>query len=89
MLPYSWYAQTMKISIRLDDELLQRAKKKALKEGRTLDSLIEEGLAIVLAERRDDPGRRIELPVSSASGGLQPGVDLNRSSDLEDVMENS
>jgi hypothetical protein len=31
--------------------------------------------------------KRVALPVSRASGGLLPGVDLNRSSDLEAVME--
>jgi len=29
------------------------------------------------------------LPVSQAGGGVMPGVDLNRSSDLETVMDNS
>jgi hypothetical protein len=27
------------------------------------------------------------LPISKATGGTLPGVDLNRSSDLEDLME--
>ena len=30
--------------------------------------------------------KRVELQVSKASGGVLPGVDLNRSSDLEEVM---
>jgi len=29
---------------------------------------------------------RVELPVSKASGGVLPRIDLNRSSDLEEVM---
>ena len=77
----------MRTTVRLRDGLLRKAKRKATEKGRTLTSLIEEGLAIVLA----DPGRprhraRVELPVSKASGGTLPGVDLNRSSDLEDRM---
>jgi hypothetical protein len=30
--------------------------------------------------------QRIRLPISRASGGVLPGVDLNRSNDLEEVM---
>jgi hypothetical protein len=77
----------MRTTIRLRDELLQRAKKKAAQEGRTLTSLIEEGLIVVLAERPAGRRQPVELPVSTATGGVLPGVDLNRSSDLEDIME--
>lgn len=77
----------MRTTVRLSEELLRKAKKKAAEKGRTLTSLIEEGLRIVLADsgrlRRRD---HVELPVSAASGGTLPGVDLNRSSDLEDRM---
>ncbi len=77
----------MRTTIRLRDDLLQRAKKKAAKEGRTLTSLVEEGLIIVLTKAKETKRRRIRLPVSKASGGSLPGVDLNRSSDLADLMD--
>jgi hypothetical protein len=77
----------MRITIRLRDELLRRAKIKAAEDGRTLTSLIEEGLTVVLAERPAGRRQPVELPVSTATGGVLPGVDLNRSSDLEDIME--
>jgi hypothetical protein len=77
----------MRTTIRLRDDLLKRAKRRAAEENRTLTSVVEEGVALVLArpvkKRRD----RIELPVSRASGGVVPGVDLNRSADLEAVMD--
>jgi len=76
----------MRTTIRLSDELLRRAKKKAAEKGRTLTSLIEEGLKTILAERQRAPHSRVRLPISKASGGTLPGVDLNRSSDLEDRM---
>jgi hypothetical protein len=79
----------MSTTIRLSDDLLQRAKKKAAEQGRTLTSLVEEGLKTVLAESRAVRRTRVELPVSKASGGTLPGVDLNRSSDLQDRMEES
>ena len=76
----------MRTTVRINDELLKLAKRRAAHEGRTLTSLLEEGLALVLSEPK--PGRRgrVELPVSKASGGVQPGVDLNRSCELEEVM---
>jgi hypothetical protein len=77
----------MRTTIRLADDLLRKAKKKAAEKGQTLTSLIEEGLKIVLAEPESAAGRtRVRLPVSKASGGTLPGVDLNRSGELEDRM---
>ena len=72
--------------MRLPDHLLERARRRAAEEDRTLTSLIEEGLLMVLSERDRQPRSRVELPVSRATGGVLPGVDLNRSSDLEEAM---
>lgn len=76
----------MRTTVRIKDDLLQRAKKRATDEGRTLTSLIEDGLALILAKPKAKRQARVELPVSNASGGVLPGIDLNRSSDLEEVM---
>ena len=72
----SW---SMRTTIRIRDDLLQRAKARAADEGRSLSSLIEEGLSILLASSPPSRKQHIELPVSKASGGVLPGVDLNRS----------
>jgi hypothetical protein len=77
----------MRTTVRLSDDLLRRARKKAAEQGRTLTSLLEEGLKNVLAESKPAKRTRVRLPVSKATGGTLPGVDLNRSSDLEDRME--
>ena len=77
----------MRTTIRLRDDLLKRAKKRAAEEKRTLTSLVEEGVALVLSGPRKRRGPRIVLPVSRASGGVLPGVDLNRAADLEAHME--
>ncbi|MGD8282491.1 MAG: hypothetical protein PVG08_00185 [Desulfobacterales bacterium] len=76
----------MRTTIRIKDDLLKRAKKRAADEGRTLTSLVEEGLVLTLSKAKAGRRKRIELPVSKATGGVLPGVDLNRSSDLEEVM---
>jgi hypothetical protein len=76
----------MRTTVRIRDDLLEQARKRAAEDGRTLTSMIEEGLALVLApkaRRRE----HVELPVSKASGGVLPRVDLNRCSTLEEVME--
>jgi len=76
----------MRITIRLFDELFRRAKKAMAEKGQTLTSLIEEGRIAVIAEPRPAPPVRLRLPVSKVSGGALPGLDLKRSSDLEDRM---
>ncbi len=77
----------MRTTIRLQDKLLEQAKRKAAEEGRTLTSLVEEGLMIILAEPEQDERQRTVLPVSKASSGILPGVDINNSASLLDVMD--
>lgn len=79
----------MRTTIRLRDDLLKRARKRAVEEHRTLTSLVEEGVALVLARPRKGRRDHIDLPVSRAAGGVLPGVDLNRSTDLEALMEDA
>ena len=76
----------MRTTVRIKDDLLQRAKKRAVYEGRTLTSLIEEGLSLILTRPKTNTRKRVKLPISRASGGVLPGVDLNRSGDLEEIM---
>jgi hypothetical protein len=71
-------------TVRLPEELLARAKRKAAAEGRTLTSLIEDGLRLVLSEERKPSKRKRVLPrISKASGGLRPGVDTTRFSEIQ------
>jgi len=77
----------MRTTIRLPDDLLKAAKKKAAEDGRTLTSMVEEGLRLALAERKPARRLKVTLPISSASGGTLPGIDLNNSADLLDKME--
>ena len=71
-------------TVRLPKELLRLAKRKAAEEGRTLTALIEEGLRReVSGERRDSKRPAGLLPVSKATGGLLPGVDLTKISDIQ------
>jgi hypothetical protein len=77
---------TVRTTVRLPEELVAEAKRKALAEGRTLASLIEDGLRRVVAEpARPRSKRREPLPVSSATGGLMPGIDLEDSASLQEM----
>jgi hypothetical protein len=78
----------MRTTIRLPEDLLRRAKRKAAAEGRTLTALIEDGLRTVVDERpKPAKRRRVVLPVSKATGGLLPGIDLTRLSDIQEMED--
>ena len=78
----------MRTTVRLPDPLLAQAKKEAQRRGKTVTALIEQGLRLVLAQpEKSEPKKRFVLPVSSATGGLRPGVDLNNSVALWDLMD--
>jgi hypothetical protein len=78
----------MRTTVRLDDALLERAKREAGRRGETLTSLIERGLRLVLANPEKRPrGRRVEIPVCREGGGTLPGVDLDDSAALLDIVE--
>jgi hypothetical protein len=73
-------------TVRLPEELLRRAKHKAAAEGRSLTSLIEEGLRIVIAKpARPQPAIRSLPRISTATGGLMPGIDLAAPSRLQEI----
>jgi hypothetical protein len=77
----------MRTTIRLPEELLKGAKRKAAAEGRTLTDLIEEGLRFVLAQRPYAKKSLEPLPVSKKTGGLRPGVDLTRFADYQEMED--
>ena len=80
--------RSMRTTVRLNEDLLREAKLAAAESGRTLTALIEEALRETLARRRSSPVRpRIELPVDHSGGRLLPGVDLDNSAALLDIME--
>jgi len=79
---------TERTTVRLPDELLRRAKRKAAAEGRTLTSLIEDGLRLVVSGDRTRPKPPANpIPLSSATGGLLPGVDPIRFSAIQELED--
>jgi len=77
----------MRTTIRLDDQLLKEAKAAAAASGRTFTELVEGALRETLARRKAGPPRqRVTLPTFKGTG-LMPGVDLDNSAALLDLME--
>ncbi len=75
-------------TVRLPEELLQRAKRRAAAEGRTLTALIADGLRLVIADRRkQSPSTHNDPPISEARGGVMPGIDLDDSSSLQEAED--
>jgi hypothetical protein len=78
----------VRTTVRMEDGLLRRAKQIAAERETTLTSILEEALREWLDRQRKSPRRpRVDLPVSGASGGVRPGVDLDDSADLLERME--
>jgi hypothetical protein len=64
----------MQTTLRLDDELYRQAKARAAAIGISLTRFLEDAIREHLAAPALLPrGRRPNLPVSTASGGLAPG----------------
>jgi hypothetical protein len=77
---------TERTTVRLPQDLLNRAKRKAAAEGRTLTSMIEDGLRLVVAEnRRGTKSRRVMPRVSAAGGGLMPGLEMTQISMIQEM----
>jgi hypothetical protein len=75
----------MRTTIRFDDDLLREIKVVAAQSGRTLTEVIEDAVREAFA-RRSQATPRVELPVVPG-GRLLPGVDLDDSAALLDLME--
>lgn len=79
-------SRCMRTTIRLDDALLAAAKQEAARSGRTLTAVIEDALRQALAQRDGGHGEPVEL-ITCGGRGLQPGVDLDDSAALLDLMD--
>jgi hypothetical protein len=76
----------MRTTINIDDALLAEAKQVAARTGRSLTAVVEDALRESLHRRHTADRRAVELPVFG-EGGVQPGVDLDDSASLLDLME--
>ncbi len=76
----------MRTTIRLDDQLLRDAKRAAAESGRTLTQVIEDALREALTRRARAPMRKSVSLVTVRGQGILPGVDLDDSAALLELM---
>lgn len=77
----------MRTTVDVPEELLREAKEQAARTGRTLGEVVGDALRASFSRSRLAATRgRVELP-TYGSGGLQPGVDLDDSAALIELME--
>jgi len=76
----------MRTTIRIDDRLLAEAKSRAAKTGKTLTAVVDDALRVAFAQRDLQPETAPALPILKG-GRLLPGVDLDDSAALLELME--
>jgi len=77
----------MRTTIRLEEQLLFETKAYAVRHGKTLTAVIEDALRQLLLRQKlskKEPPTRL---TTHNGGGLQPGVDLDNSAALLDLMD--
>jgi len=73
----------------LPDSLLEEARKAAAEEKTTVTQLVREGLRERISRRskgRRRAAKRVKL-TTFGRGGVRPGIDLNKTSSLLDLMD--
>ena len=76
----------MRTTIRLDDQLLAETKQLAAQTGSTVTAVVEDALRETLARRKRSV-ERIPVSLKTVPGlGLLPGIGLDDSASLLDIM---
>jgi plasmid stability protein len=77
----------MRTTVRLEDHLLRRVRQYAARHGKTMTLVFREALLAYLARPTETgPVPTLELP-RSGRGGTLPGVELDDTARLADLME--
>lgn len=77
----------MRTTVRLEDRLLRELKEYAARQGRTLTSVMEDALRQFLARARKPARTVVAFPTYKGKGGLRPGVDLDDTASLLELMD--
>ncbi|MHB8873305.1 MAG: type II toxin-antitoxin system VapB family antitoxin [Myxococcaceae bacterium] len=76
----------MRTTVRLDDQLLAKAKRLAASRGQTLTALLEDALRAEVS-RKQRPAKRKRVSLPTFSGRVREGVDLDHTAALLDLMD--
>jgi hypothetical protein len=77
----------MRTTINLPDDLVRQAKKAALDSDTTLTEFVANALREALAKRGGKKGKKPFKVITSGRGGVFPGIDLDNSAELLDIMD--
>lgn len=77
----------MRTTVTIRDDLLRRGKQVALERSCTLSELAEESLQRAIAGQQAGGRPKPSRPPTFRGRGLQPGVDLDNSVSLAEIME--
>jgi Arc/MetJ family transcription regulator len=77
----------MRTTIRIDDQLLKEAKQLAARTGKSLTAVIEDALRESLSRQQRSKERKTVNLVTFKGNGPLPGVDLDDSAALLDLIE--
>jgi hypothetical protein len=81
------YTRNVRTTINIRDQALELCRQKAEETGKSLGEVVSDAILQAYSGRPSSrQRRRYNLPVSG-KGGLLPGVDLDDSSALQDVMD--
>jgi hypothetical protein len=78
----------MRTTVNIQGELLQHAKQLALQQHETLGGVIEDALRKLFSKNAATAQIKPTRLSTFKGKGLQPGVDLDDTADLLDIMEN-
>ena len=76
------------LTISVDENLVKQARIKAIQEGTSLSAKVREMLAAYV--RQDARSAAVvipTLPVSTATGGLMPGIDPSNNRSIQQAMD--
>jgi hypothetical protein len=77
----------MRTTISLPDPLLAQARRRAAETGRSLTAFIADAVREALGRRTHATDRTPARLTTFCGSGLQPGVDLDDSAALQDLMD--
>jgi plasmid stability protein len=78
------------LTLSIDDQLIKRARIKAIEEGTSLSAKVRELLLqYVQSSKPAQPLQPIALPVYQGTGGLQPGIDPASNKSMLNAMDAS
>ncbi len=77
----------MRTTVTIDDALLAEAKRVAAETGRSLSAVVDDALKESLNRREQDAHSFTTVVLPTFDGKLLPGIDLDNSAALRDVMD--